>query len=25
MVYQAFPRLKECETQRSGSLSGGEQ
>ena len=25
MVYQAFPRLKERETQRSGSLSGGEQ
>ena len=25
MVYQAFPRLKERQTQRSGSLSGGEQ
>ena len=25
MVYQAFPRLKERETQRSASLSGGEQ
>jgi len=25
MVFQAFPRLKERQTQRSGSLSGGEQ
>ena len=25
MVFQAFPRLKEREMQRSGSLSGGEQ
>jgi branched-chain amino acid transport system ATP-binding protein len=25
MVFQAFPRLKERERQRSGSLSGGEQ
>ena len=25
MVFAAFPRLKERETQRAGSLSGGEQ
>ena len=25
MVFQAFPRLKERQAQRSGSLSGGEQ
>jgi branched-chain amino acid transport system ATP-binding protein len=25
LVFQAFPRLKERQTQRSGSLSGGEQ
>ena len=25
MVFQAFPRLKERQMQRSGSLSGGEQ